>query len=154
MNTTHECFVPPPCAQAQPVAAEPRATHPPGTMITLDSGLVIPQVPLTYAHAGSRPNWAHPYGGYSEGINEFGVSIGNEMFPAHHLPTDQGAKPQTECVSWQHHSPSLKTPCRRHRSCFKRAVCMRPKIHRPRPAGPRAVQDGGRGHHRFHRCGV
>eukprot|EP01052_Picozoa_sp_SAG31_P011390 SAG31_NODE_642_length_13301_cov_14.143084_21_plen_66_part_00 len=34
-------------------------------------------------------------GGYSEGINEFGVSIGNEMFPSHHLPTDQGSKPQT-----------------------------------------------------------
>eukprot|EP00729_Bicosta_minor_P012412 gene12412-19544_t len=45
---------------------------PKGATITLDSGLVIPQVPLTYAHAGSRPFWAHPYGGYSEGINEFG----------------------------------------------------------------------------------
>ena len=50
----------------------------------------------TYAHAGSRPNWAHPHGGYSEGVNEFGVSIGNEMFPAHHLPTDDGRKPQAE----------------------------------------------------------
>ena len=46
--------------EAQPVAAMPRMTHPAGAIITLDSGLKIPQVPLTYAHAGSRPNWAHP----------------------------------------------------------------------------------------------
>ena len=65
-------------------------------MFTLDSGLKIPQVATTYAHAGSRPNWAHPHGGYSEGVNEFGVSIGNEMFPAHHLPTDDGKKAQAE----------------------------------------------------------
>ena len=82
--------------EAQPVAAVARATWPKGATITLDSGLVIPQVPLTYAHAGSRPFWAHPYGGYSEGINEFGVGLGNEMFPSHSLPTDNGAKPQAE----------------------------------------------------------
>lgn len=82
--------------EAQPVAAVPRQTHPKGSTITLDTGLVIPQVELTYAHAGSRPNWAHPYGGYSEGINEFGVGIGNEMFPSHSLPTDDGKKPQAE----------------------------------------------------------
>ena len=68
--------------EAQPVAAVARATWPEGAQITLDSGLVIPQVPLTYAHAGSRPFWAHPYGGYSEGINEFGVGLGNEMVRA------------------------------------------------------------------------
>ena len=50
----------------------------------------------TYAHAGSRPNWAHPHGGYSEGVNEFGVGIGNEHFHSHGLPTDDGAKPQAE----------------------------------------------------------
>jgi len=82
--------------EAQPVAAVPRQTHPKDSKITLDTGLVIPQVELTYAHAGSRPNWAHPYGGYSEGINEFGVGIGNEMFPSHSLPTDHGSKPQAE----------------------------------------------------------
>ena len=43
--------------EAQPVAVLPRMTHPAGTVITLDSGLKIPQVSLTYAHAGSRPNW-------------------------------------------------------------------------------------------------
>jgi len=82
--------------EAQPVAAVPRQTHAKGSTITLDTGLVIPQVPLTYAHAGSRPNWAHPYGGYSEGVNEFGVGIGNEFFPSHSLPTDQGSDPQAE----------------------------------------------------------
>ena len=59
--------------EAQPVATMPRMAHAAGAIITLDSGLQIPQVALTYAHAGSRPNWAHPYGGYSEGVNEFGV---------------------------------------------------------------------------------
>jgi dipeptidase len=83
-------------SEAQPVAALPRMTHPPGATITLDSGLVVPQVRTTFAHAGARPNWAHPYGGYSEGVNEFGVAIGNEMFESHGLPTDHGAKPQME----------------------------------------------------------
>ena len=82
--------------EAQPVAALPRMTHSPGEVITLDSGLKIPQVATTFAHAGSRPNWAHPYGGYSEGVNEFGVGIGNEHFHSHGLPTDDGAKPQAE----------------------------------------------------------
>ena len=82
--------------EAQPVAAVPRKHHAAGETITLDTGLTIPQVPVTYAHAGSRPIWAHPYGGYSEGINEFGVGIGNEAFPSHGLPSDNGAKPQTE----------------------------------------------------------
>ena len=82
--------------EAQPVAAVPRMHHPAGATITLDTGLTLPQVPVTYAHAGSRPNWASPYGGYSEGVNEFGVSIGNEMFPSHTLPTDHGRQPQAE----------------------------------------------------------
>ena len=29
--------------EAQPIAVHPRATHPPGSTITLDTGLVIPQ---------------------------------------------------------------------------------------------------------------
>jgi hypothetical protein len=82
--------------EAQPVAALPRLTHAAGSTITLDSGLIVPQVPTTWAHAGARPNWAHPYGGYSEGVNEFGVGIGNEHFHSHGLPTDDGAKPQAE----------------------------------------------------------
>ncbi len=82
--------------EAQPVAAVPRMNHPAGAVITLDSGLQLPQVPLTYAHAGSRPNWAHPYGGYSEGVNEWGVGIGNEHFYTQGLPSDDGAKPQAE----------------------------------------------------------
>jgi hypothetical protein len=119
--------------EAQPVAAMPRMTHPAGAIITLDSGLKIPQVPLTYAHAGSRPNWAHPCasdatphavltaascgthpppactltdslplrlaaadGGYSEGVNEWGVGLGNEHFYTHRLPSDDGVAPQAE----------------------------------------------------------
>ena len=82
--------------EAQPVVALPRLTHPLGELITLDSGLQVPQVALTFAHAGSRPNWAHPYGGYSEGVNEFGVSIGNEHFHSHGLPSDDGSAPQAE----------------------------------------------------------
>jgi dipeptidase len=83
-------------SEAQPVAALPRLTHAPGTTITLDSGLVVPQVRTTFAHAGARPSWAYPYGGYSEGVNEWGVGIGNEHFHSHGLPTDDGAKPQME----------------------------------------------------------
>ena len=82
--------------EAQPISVHSRKSHAPSEMITLDTGLKLPQVAVTYGHAGSRPNWANVYGGYSEGINEFGVSIGNEMFPSHHLPTDHGRKPQTE----------------------------------------------------------
>ena len=82
--------------EAQPIAVHPRATHAPGSTITLDTGLVIPQVNITWAHAGSRPHWAAPYGGYSEGINEWGVGIGNEMFPSRALPTDHGRAPQAE----------------------------------------------------------
>jgi hypothetical protein len=82
--------------EAQPVATVPRMKHTPGEVITLDSGLKIPQVATTFAHAGARPNWAHPYGGYSEGVNEFGVSVGNEHFFSHGLPTDDGKKPQAE----------------------------------------------------------
>ena len=84
--------------EAQPLAVHQRTTHPAGTTIQLDTGLTIPQVPLTYGHAGSRPIWASSYGGYSEGVNEFGVGIGNEYFPSRHLPTDDGRKPQASIV--------------------------------------------------------
>jgi secernin len=82
--------------EAQPLAVHPRATHSAGEMIELDTDLKLPQVATTYGHAGSRPNWANRYGGYSEGVNEFGVGIGNEMFPSHHLKTDDPSKPQAE----------------------------------------------------------
>src|SRR6476620_3727979 len=37
--------------------------------------VTIPQAPCTYAHLGSSPYWCW---GYEEGINEYGVVIGNE----------------------------------------------------------------------------
>ena len=82
--------------EAQPIAVHPRANHKKGEEITLDTDLKIPQVPVTYGHAGSRPNWANRYGGYSEGVNEFGVGIGNEMFPSYSIKGDDGWKPQAE----------------------------------------------------------
>ena len=42
--------------EAQPVATVPRMHHKPGEIITLDTGLKIPQVATTFAHAGARPN--------------------------------------------------------------------------------------------------
>jgi len=72
--------------EAQPVAAYPRLTHHDGTNVTTPSGVVLPQVSTTYAHVGSQPYWGW---GYSMGINEFGVSIGNEYFPSKHMPTSK-----------------------------------------------------------------
>ena len=51
-----------------------------------------PPPPLNAAPAPFRRR----YGGYSEGVNEFGVGIGNEYFPSKHLPTDDGRAPQME----------------------------------------------------------
>ena len=47
--------------EAQPVAVQPRLAHSADEVITLDSGLKIPQVGLTYAHAGARPVRKSPY---------------------------------------------------------------------------------------------
>lgn len=72
--------------EAQPISVHHRMNHPLGTNITTPSGVVLPQVQTTYANAGSRPDWAW---GYSMGINEFGVSIGNEYFGCKHVPTSK-----------------------------------------------------------------
>jgi len=58
----------------QPLLLHPRRTWPAGS--TIDLGRVtIPQVHETYATLGSSPYWCW---GYEEGVNEFGVAIGNE----------------------------------------------------------------------------
>lgn len=63
-----------PLFDAQPLVLNPRARWPKGASV--DLGRVrVPQVRETYATLGSSPYWCW---GYEEGINEFGVAIGNE----------------------------------------------------------------------------
>lgn len=58
----------------QPLMFYPRAKWQPGSMIDLGR-ISIPQVNETYATMGSSPYWCW---GYEEGINEYGVAVGNE----------------------------------------------------------------------------
>jgi secernin len=63
-----------PLFDAQPLVLNPRARWLEGASV--DLGRVrIPQVRVTYATLGSSPYWCW---GYEEGVNEFGVAIGNE----------------------------------------------------------------------------
>ena len=59
---------------AQPLLFYPRRSWPAGAMVDLGR-IKIPQVRETFANMGSSPYWCW---GYEEGINEFGVAIGNE----------------------------------------------------------------------------
>jgi len=59
---------------SQPLLLHARRTWPAGSTINLGR-ITIPQVEETYATLGSSPYWCW---GYEEGINEFGVAIGNE----------------------------------------------------------------------------
>ncbi len=63
-----------PLFDSQPLMFHPRARWPQGALIDLGR-IRIPQVRETYATLGSSPYWCW---GYEEGINEFGVAIGNE----------------------------------------------------------------------------
>lgn len=63
-----------PIYDCQPLVLHPRRQHPAGASIELEYR-TIPQVRRTYATVGSSPYWCW---GYEEGVNEFGVAIGNE----------------------------------------------------------------------------
>jgi len=63
-----------PVFDCQPLVRYPAARHASGTMLQLEYRS-IPQAPRTHATIGSSPYWCW---GYEEGINEFGVAIGNE----------------------------------------------------------------------------
>jgi secernin len=58
----------------QPLELHPRQEWPDGSQINLGR-VMVPQVAETYATLGSSPYWCW---GYEEGINEYGVTIGNE----------------------------------------------------------------------------
>ena len=63
-----------PIFDCQPLVLQPRQGWQPGSAIQTEY-VQVPQVEVTYAHLGSQPYWCW---GYEEGINEWGVVIGNE----------------------------------------------------------------------------
>lgn len=63
-----------PIYDCQPLEIHGRQKWPKGTTLSLEY-VSIPQVEETYATIGSSPYWCW---GYEEGINEYGVAIGNE----------------------------------------------------------------------------
>ena len=63
-----------PLFDCQPLVLHPRKKWPSGAHLNLGR-ITIPQVEETYATLGSSPYWCW---GYEEGINEYGVAIGNE----------------------------------------------------------------------------
>ena len=63
-----------PIFDCQPLILRPRQ-HPAAGSSIHASYIELPQAEETYAHLGSRPYWCW---GYEEGINEWGVVIGNE----------------------------------------------------------------------------
>jgi secernin len=63
-----------PIFDCQPLVLRPRQ-HPPEGSSIHTSYIELPQSEVTYAHLGSSPYWCW---GYEEGINEWGVVLGNE----------------------------------------------------------------------------
>ena len=63
-----------PVFDCQPLVHHPRQQYAPGSSIKLEYH-TIPQAREAYGTIGSSPYWCW---GYEEGINEFGVAIGNE----------------------------------------------------------------------------
>ena len=63
-----------PIFDCQPLVFSPRKEWPANSQIQTEY-IELSQVDITYAHLGSRPYWCW---GYEEGINEYGVVIGNE----------------------------------------------------------------------------
>ena len=63
-----------PIFDCQPLVFSPRKEWPANSHIQTEY-IELPQADVTYAHLGSSPYWCW---GYEEGINEYGVVIGNE----------------------------------------------------------------------------
>lgn len=63
-----------PIFDCQPLVFHPRQRWPAGSRIQTEY-VELPQVDETFAHLGSSPYWCW---GYEEGMNEWGVAIGNE----------------------------------------------------------------------------
>lgn len=63
-----------PSLEAQPLIFHPRHKYKSGEMVNC-THMEIPQVEETYAHIGSKIWWTF---GYEHGLNEWGVTIGNE----------------------------------------------------------------------------
>jgi len=63
-----------PSVEAQPLVFHPRQHHKMGEKVQC-THIEIPQVEETYAHIGSKIWWTF---GYEHGLNEWGVTIGNE----------------------------------------------------------------------------
>ncbi len=63
-----------PVFDCQPLLLQPRRRWPAGSRIQAEY-VELPQAEVTYAHLGSSPYWCW---GYEEGMNEWGVAIGNE----------------------------------------------------------------------------
>jgi secernin len=63
-----------PLDDCQPLVYQPKKTWPEGNTLKLEYR-EIPQTKVTYATLGSSPYWCW---GYEEGVNEYGVAVGNE----------------------------------------------------------------------------
>jgi secernin len=63
-----------PIFDCQPLLLQPRKRWPAGSRIQTEY-VELPQAEVTFAHLGSSPYWCW---GYEEGMNEWGVVIGNE----------------------------------------------------------------------------
>lgn len=87
-----------PIYDCQPLAFHARAKHARGEALKLEY-VEIPQVTETYATIGSSPYWCW---GYEEGVNEFGVAIGNEA-----IFTKTFAKGVAECKAGNRPSRGL-----------------------------------------------
>ena len=75
-----------PIFDCQPLVRYARRTWPAGSRLHLEH-VEIAQAPETYATLGSSPYWCW---GYEEGVNEFGVTIGNEAI--HTKPFQRAAQ--------------------------------------------------------------
>ena len=79
-----------PSVEAQPLVYHPRQNHKMGEKV-MCTHIEIPQVAETYAHIGSKIWWTF---GYEHGLNEWGVTIGNEAegskVPSQDMITETG----------------------------------------------------------------